>query len=752
MPALAKRLGVVTVVAALACTACSGKNTQAGGLELLIATNLTTPTQFDSITLEVQQQTSDGQWGPALIDTNFLVPGETTLPTTFAIAAGTSSDQVVQIQLEALKGGQVVDLREVEVQVPTTRVAELTLLLAESCLGQVAVVGGEVQSTCPAGQSCQPATGTCGPDMVSGPLATYDGQEVMPDATVGAFLRDAGVDATVMLDATARDAARDTRVVPTGSPRLIAPLSGSSVTSQSPTLRWQIPDGATDAHVDICSDRACEHVATSFAAVGASIKTPKTLAPGVTFWRVVATFGDETRSSAVWEMFVGHRSAPVDTSWGTTLDVDGDGIADMAVGASGAEVDGGRLPGKVFVYAGSAHGLTSTPMQTLTDDNPIGAFGSHVTSIGDVNGDGFADLGVQTAQTVAAEDQNTYALAVYLGSATGLGTTPAVTLPMWVGATGVGDMNGDGYADIAVGHPGPDEVTDGGPYDGVVDVYFGGPKGLPKTASLELTLPPPNLTGGHVGGGSDGRWLVGSDFNGDGYGDLAVSGDGFSSARSGIAVFLGGPEPAKTAATNLTITTLPPLTLPATYFLGTGLTTVDVDGDGYPELVAGVATDTGMGLSDTSMMVFPGDASGRFVNAPLWFDEPSTDDGPAAGGSFGFTLANAGDLNGDGFEDLVVSDAEASNGAGRSYLYFGRSGAFAGMVSETLFLTPSTIYFGQLVVGLGDVTGDTFASVAVTDYEAVYVFHGGEGGVTSMPALTLALASDVYLSDVAGRE
>ncbi len=196
-------LPVLLLTSAIA--GCSGKKAQAGGLELLIATNLTTPTQFDSITLKIEQQSSGGQFGAPLIDTNFLVPGETTLPTTFAVVAGKSPDQVVLIQVVALKNNQPIDLREVEVQVPTDRVAELTLILAESCIGQVTTVaGGQVASTCPGGQSCQPATGTCGSTTIPTPSATYDGGDILQvDATVGAFLRDAGVDVTL------RDAGRD---------------------------------------------------------------------------------------------------------------------------------------------------------------------------------------------------------------------------------------------------------------------------------------------------------------------------------------------------------------------------------------------------------------------------------------------------------------------------------------------------------------------------------------------------------------
>jgi formylglycine-generating enzyme required for sulfatase activity len=198
-----------------ATAACAGKTEKAGGLELAIATNLTSPTQFDSVFLQVEQQLGDGGWAAPVEQRTYLVPGETTLPTSFAIQAGTSADQVVLVQVVALKNGAPVDLREVQVQVPIDRIAEMTLILSESCLGQVTQVNGQYASTCSAGDSCQPATGTCGPSVVSlASLPSFDGGDLTHiDASQGDFLVDARVDVTVHeagTDASGRDAGGDT--------------------------------------------------------------------------------------------------------------------------------------------------------------------------------------------------------------------------------------------------------------------------------------------------------------------------------------------------------------------------------------------------------------------------------------------------------------------------------------------------------------------------------------------------------------
>jgi hypothetical protein len=147
--------------------ACSAKTIPAGGLVLQLATDLRAGTDFDSFRLEISQQTEQGGWN-SLLAADFRVPEEAKLPTTFAIAAGSSPDQVALIRFIARKGPQPVVLRAAEIQVPTDHVAELKMTLATSCYGQVRVDGqGSAQPMCAdPSMSCQPDTGTCGPTLV----------------------------------------------------------------------------------------------------------------------------------------------------------------------------------------------------------------------------------------------------------------------------------------------------------------------------------------------------------------------------------------------------------------------------------------------------------------------------------------------------------------------------------------------------------------------------------------------------------
>jgi len=168
---------------------------------------------------------------------------------------------------------------------------------------------------------------------------------------------------------------------------------------------------------------------------------------------------------------------------GTAGDVNGDGYADLVVGASGY----GALRGKVYVYHGGSTGLTTGPADwTAGGENDDDLFGCAVGTAGDVNGDGYDDL-VVGASDYAISRGKVY---VYHGGSTGLTAGPAD----WTagGENGgdhfgyavgtAGDVNGDGYADLVVGADYYDSVR------GKVYVYHGGSTGLTTRAIASITL------------------------------------------------------------------------------------------------------------------------------------------------------------------------------------------------------------------------------------------------------------------------
>ena len=167
---------------------------------MIIETDMQTPRDFDALHLLVQQETSPGQFH-SLEDQSYEIPAEATLPTTYAIAAGSSADQNAFIRVTALRQGVTVVLREAELQVPQDRVAELRLVLSSKCSGPRFVKmdsNGNPVSACPdPAQACNPESGTCtSPAVATSSLPVYspgDGADAgVPTSLASTSPTDAG--------------------------------------------------------------------------------------------------------------------------------------------------------------------------------------------------------------------------------------------------------------------------------------------------------------------------------------------------------------------------------------------------------------------------------------------------------------------------------------------------------------------------------------------------------------------------------
>ncbi len=362
------------------------------------------------------------------------------------------------------------------------------------------------------------------------------------------------------------------------------------------------------------------------------------------------------------------------TSIAAVGDLDADGYGDLAVGAQG--YDGEQADeGNAFVFYGRASGLASTPDVEI--DSPEGAagglFGAVVTGAGDLDGDGYADLAVDAAGTASRRGK----AFVFYGRAMGVGRAPDVAIenPLarpntsfghWM--DGAGDVDGDGYSDLAIGAYELDaEQTD----EGGAFLYHGGVRGLetePRTA-----FPNPS----HVAEGAFGvRVLGGVDLDRDGYADLAITAHGQSMPEpkeGGAFVFAGsamGVDPDPTATVDN----------PADEALsrfGAALGGGDLDGDGYDDLAVG-AYLLGGGDNDGegAAYVYPGSDDGIGTGPRIELANPTgqTD------GSFGIALASPGDIDGDGYDDLVVGaylqTSEVSI-EGVVYVYYGSADGIA---------------------------------------------------------------------------
>jgi len=337
---------------------------------------------------------------------------------------------------------------------------------------------------------------------------------------------------------------------------------------------------------------------------------------------------------------------------GAAGDVNGDGYDDVIVGAPQA--------GNASLYLGSAAGLGASPAWTAQPGNYN--YGWSVAGAGDVNRDGYDDVLVSALgfSHDQAYEGRVYA---YLGSPAGLSTSPAWAVEgnqayadfgAWVASAG--DVNGDGYADVIVGAP---RWNDGQNDEGRVFVYLGSAAGLGTSAAWSAES--------DQAGALFGYWVASAgDVNGDGFGDVIVSANTYAHGESGEgrAFVYQGSKAGLTSAPTWTTESDQRTALAGAVSSG------DLDGDGYGDVLVGYyAYDHGQ-VNEGGAFAFFGSPAGLSTR-PGWFAEGNQRDS-----MFGYALAGAGDVNGDGFDDVVVGAYNFDAGQrdeGRAYTYLGMS-------------------------------------------------------------------------------
>ncbi|MFA5772076.1 MAG: FG-GAP-like repeat-containing protein, partial [Thermoplasmata archaeon] len=568
-----------------------------------------------------------------------------------------------------------------------------------------------------------------------------------------------------------------------------------------------------------------------------------------------------TFSTNAWQTFTGIN---INDKFGTSVayagDMNGDGQGDIVVGSPGF----GAFAGKAYVYLGGASITTIELPGTLPDDK----FGTWVDSVGDLNADGFGDI------AIGATDNDTKAINagrvnIYFGGAT-ISTTPrfgftgfALEDKFGTGITGIQDMNGDKYSEIAIGAPYNDSVgadqgrvyvyaipvtrnvqlftnqtqyiapgtqitfsitiknnqaindvfniTNSSTYDWGVNVSEGGvpltdanSNGIPdvtvangasKTLTVNATIPigtatgtintititatanaitdtvklrivvdngtlvlPPKTDTGTAGSSTTDNLgysiAYGGDFNGDGYSDIIVGvpyADTLGRTNNGVAnIYFGGTYMAASqtlidegSGKGVTINGRANSDLFGFSVSFAG----DVNGDGYDDVIVGVPAYAGTGIPSSGqgcVYLFYGRSMGDLMGINYIFDtsNPIGNANSAsvifteATGSYGFGYnISAGDLNGDGFSDIVVgeaySDATSADG-GRVYAFFGSQSLSTTLTTANAIvtITPEAAAYLGWSVYVADFNGDKYKDILCsapgysTSKGRAYIFYG----------------------------
>jgi len=401
-------------------------------------------------------------------------------------------------------------------------------------------------------------------------------------------------------------------------------------------------------------------------------------------------------------------------------DLDGDGVADIALGAPVADTTGASGSGAVYLHYGGVS-LADADVEDgveLAGTATAHIAGYAVVSPGDVDADGYDDL-------LVGDPGADVAYLVY-GSATALtdgrlANVAAVTISD--GGTGyllgyglgvVGDLDGDGRPELAVG-----EYRGGGSFQGELYLYFGATS-LASEASVEDADVSFLGEANYDYAGTRTTAVGAGDFDGDGLRDLLIGARGYDGGSSGTgrAYLVQGPVTAHGLQTELAdadvILSGTAVDTSSTYFGASAQGLGDVNGDGLDDLAVGAYYHDGVDSNAGAVFVWFGASTG--VGSADDTDAPIEVQGRLAGDYFGYAIGRIGDLDGDGQGDLLVyaqnadDPHEGTTDASGAYLFGGASLPAAGTLSSA---DADAVVYGaedRDAVGVdaeaGDVDGD----------------------------------------------
>uniref|UniRef100_UPI003570F1F3 beta strand repeat-containing protein n=1 Tax=Algimonas arctica TaxID=1479486 RepID=UPI003570F1F3 len=456
-------------------------------------------------------------------------------------------------------------------------------------------------------------------------------------------------------------------------------------------------------------------------------------------------------------------------------DINGDGFDDLIIGAYYADPNG-----ESYVVFGGAAAVAGGVLDLSTLDGSNGFridgidagdySGRSVSSAGDVNGDGFDDLIIGSYAADPNGDSFAGESYVVFGGATAV-AGGALDLSTLDGTNGfridgidvndfsgrsvssAGDVNGDGFDDLIIGAYTAD--ANGDVYAGESYVVFGGATAVAGGALDLSTLDGTNgfrIDGIDAGDFSGYSVSSAGDVNGDGFDDLIIAASDAFPAGESYVIFGGA---AAVAGGALDLSTLDGTNgfridgVTATVSARSVSSAGDVNGDGFDDLIIGFkdGDPNGNSAAGESYVIFGGAAAvagGALDLSTLDGTNGFRIDGIDANDFSGISVSSAGDVNGDGFDDLIIgayaADPNGNSAAGESYVIFGGAAAVVGGALDLSTLDgtngfridgiDANDFSGISVSSAGDVNGDGFDDLIIGSFNAneSYVIFGGATG------------------------
>ena len=485
-------------------------------------------------------------------------------------------------------------------------------------------------------------------------------------------------------------------------------------------------------------------------------------------------------------------------------DVNGDGYDDLIIGADGANVGENNTAGETYVVYGGPAGtvfslarstLDGTNGFTVTGISQYDRSGNSVSSAGDVNGDGYDDLIIGSQEADQGGNSNAGETYVVYGGASAPGTAGVLALSALDGTNGfmlngiaandrsgvsvssAGDVNGDGYDDLIIGARQAD--PGGNSNAGETYVVYGGAS-APGTGGV-LALSALDGTNGFTLNGIDADDRSGvsvssaGDINGDGYDDLVIGArraDPGGNDRAGESYVVYGGASAPGTGGVLALSALDGTNgftlngIDERDDTGFSVSSAgDVNGDGYDDLIIGARYgDPNGNYSGETYVVYGGasapGAAGVLALSALDGTNGFILNGIDARDRAGWSVSSAGDINGDGYDDLIIGALRAYPGgnryAGETYVIYGGAStpgtggelelsALDGTNGFTLNGIDAYDLSGSSVSSAGDVNGDGYDDLIIGAPSAepvgvnsgeTYVVYGGATGTESTVAIT----------------